>query len=374
MPNEFPLDVDMLLRVLNYLNLGVYITDRDRRMILWNRKAEEITGHRASDVVGKACHDQVLVHVDKNGQPLCSTDYCPLYRAMERNQESKEPILIYARRADGSRVAVSVSVAPLRDASGEVIGGIEAFTDETRRVRDLEFARKIQQHLLPASLPRSENVEFAVRYYPHDLIGGDFYDVRPLGQARYSVTVADVRGHGVSAALYTMLLKSLGETLDAQAKDPGEFLTRLNRELDPFVVEESFASAFYAIIDAESGALCYSNAGHPPPLHFRSGAEDVAELETHGLPLGIIPDEEYSSGTVALQRGDVLLCYTDGITEAKDAEENLLGISGLGKLLRENMARGASNLLERLYRQALDYCGEVALADDVLLLSVKRPT
>ena len=180
MSDTFPLDVDMLLSVLNYLNLGIYITDRNRRVVLWNRKAEEITGYRAAEVVGTACHDEVLSHVDKDGHPLCSTRLCPLYRAMSVGKESREPVLIYARKADGGRVAVSVSVAPLCDDSGNIFGGIEAFRDETLRIRDLEFARKIQRHLLSQSLPAARKIRFDVLYYPHELIGGDFYDMRPL--------------------------------------------------------------------------------------------------------------------------------------------------------------------------------------------------
>ena len=107
MANDFPLDVDALLRVLNYLNIGVYITDLDRRMILWNRKAEEITGHKAADVVGKHCRDNVLCHVDKYGNVLCLTHLCPLLRAIQTGSESKQPVLVFGQKAGGGRVALS---------------------------------------------------------------------------------------------------------------------------------------------------------------------------------------------------------------------------------------------------------------------------
>ena len=370
MPDTFPLDVNALLPVLNYLNLGVYITDLQRRIVLWNRKAEEMTGYPAADVVGKACHDDVLCHVDKNGQPLCSTRLCPLHRAIVTNSESSEPVLLYAKKSDWQRVALSVSVAPLRDEAGRVIGGIEAFRDETLQVRDLEFAKTIQQHLLPQSLPAAANIAFDVGYYPHDLIGGDFYDVRDLGENRHGVLVADVRGHGVSAALYTMWLKSLSESLSANAAAPGDFMTALNRELSRFVVDESFATAFYAVVDAARGAIAYSNAGHPGPLHFHAAADEVAALETHDMPLGMWEEETYESATVTLKPGDLLLCYTDGVTESLDKQGDMLGEEGLTKLLREEISKGAANLLERLYRKVLDNCGSVSLGDDVLLLSI----
>jgi phosphoserine phosphatase RsbU/P len=147
----FPLDLDALLLVLNYLNMGVYLTDRDRRILLWNRKAEEITSYPAKDVVGKACHQNVLCHADKDGHPLCSSGFCPLYRSILTSRESKEPVLVFAQSASGKRVPMSVSVAPLHDQEGNVIGGIETFRDETQNVQDLEFSRRIQRNLLPKS-------------------------------------------------------------------------------------------------------------------------------------------------------------------------------------------------------------------------------
>ena len=371
MSDIFPLDVNQLVSVLDYLNIGVYVTDRERRILLWNRKAQEITGYRAEDVVGKACHEQVLSHVDRNGHPLCSSELCPLFRAMTLDRETRESELVYARKADGGRVAVSVSAAPLRDASGKVVGGIEAFSDETARVRDLEFAQKIQQHLLPKDLPESENIRFDVRYYPHDLVGGDFYDVREVGPDQYGVLVADVRGHGVSAALYTMWLKSMEEGHSGLLSKPVEFLSALNAEMSQYVLDESFATALYGVLDAGRNVFSYCNAGHPPPLHFHASSREVTELESHGMPLGIMADGAYDAGTMTLEKGDRLLFYTDGATEVTDKEGKMLGPEGLAELLKREVTLGDKHLLERLYRRILDNCGEVALSDDVLLLSLE---
>ena len=129
MSESFGIDVNMLVRVLNYLNAGVYVTDKERQIMLWNRKAEEITGYRAEEVVGSACHDDVLNHINKDGVRLCPSELCPLHRSIETGVASGEPILLYARKRDGKRVAVSVSVAPLHDDSGNIIGGIEIFRD-----------------------------------------------------------------------------------------------------------------------------------------------------------------------------------------------------------------------------------------------------
>ena len=372
MTASFPLDTDKLLQVLNYVNLGVYITDLDRRILLWNRKAEEITGYKSSEVVGKCCRDNILQHVNKDGLQLCYTDYCPLSRAIKLGKENRVPAIIYAKKSSGSRVALTVSVAPLWDDSGKVIGAIETFRDETEALHDLEFASRIQKHLMPGALPTAEKIAFEVLYYPRDMIGGDFYDIRPIGEGRYGILVADVMGHGVSSALYTMLIKNLEDNLLAAFQGAGAFLTALNRELARVFLEGAYATALYAAVDSASGGFSYSVAGHPPPLHFHAGSKEVTELESHGFPLGVDSDSQYAESSGELAPGDLLLFYTDGITEVANAKGEMVRTAGLMRLLAEEIPQKNRQLLRRIYQRVFDSSDEVALTDDVLLLSVSR--
>lgn len=369
----FPLDVDALLRVLNYLNVGVYITDKNRRIMLWNRQAEKITGYTALEVVGRACHEEILCHMDKNGERLCASELCPLYRSIHTGVPSQESILLYAHTKDGKKVAVSVSVAPLRNDTGNIIGGIEIFRDETRSVADLKFATRIQQSLLPQSLPKAEGVEFDVRYLPHDLVGGDFYSLRDLGSGQYAILVADVSGHGVSAALYTMCLKSIQESLQDLAGTPDGFVTALNRELCRYIVSGSFVTMFYGVLDTGKQTLVYANAGHPPPILLQAvtGRPGPDKVCTTGPPLGIDSGLSYDKKELLLTPGDLLLCYTDGITEVFDKEKKMLGTHGLETLLVKEFLTKDSSLLDRLHRSVLDTSNEISLNDDVLLLSIR---
>ena len=373
-PEEFPLDVDAMLRVLNHLNAGVYITDTERRIILWNQHAEKITGYQADEVVGKACHEEVLCHVDKNGQRLCSTDLCPLYRSIQTGTASQEPILVYAHQKNKLKLAVSVSVAPLRNDAGNIIGGIEIFQDESTSIADLELARHIQQSLLPSSLPQADEILFDVRYLPHNLVGGDFYDFHELGSGRYGILVADVCGHGVSAALYTMWLKNLTNRFFKKTNTPAEFIKALNDELNNLLlVRGSFITLFYGIFDTNTGQLIYANAGHTPPLSLNNHSEKPEHTRTAitGPPLGIVKDQDYDNESLALLPGDLLLCYTDGITETFDEKGQPLGIDGLGYLLEKEAARLDDNLLDRLQQSIMDRSAGVSFTDDVLLLSLK---
>jgi len=372
MPQGFPVDLETLRTVLDYLNIGVYITDTDRRIMLWNRQAEEITGYAAADVVGRRCADDVLQHVDKDGQGLCGTDLCPLFRSMKTGKESDEPILVYARKADGKRVAVTVSTAPLRGKGGDVVGGVETFRNASGLIRDLEMAQEVQRHLLPESMPAIEGYGFDVAYHPHDQVGGDFYDVREIGVSRCAVLVADVRGHGVSAALYTMLLKSLEESHEDLGARPEALAATLSRELSRFFTRSGFASAFYGVLDSARHEITYTDAGHPPVFHFRAEQGAVEHLQRGGILLGVAPEFEYQSWSAFLAPGDVLLCYTDGATDVPDGEGEMLGIEGLSGLFVEEVAAGPAGLPGRLYRRLSDHCGEVSMQDDVLLLSIAR--
>jgi sigma-B regulation protein RsbU (phosphoserine phosphatase) len=256
-----------------------------------------------------------------------------------------------------------------------VVGGIETFRDETRNLRDLEFARKIQRNLLPDSLPEPSGYDFDRRYYPHDMIGGDFYDIFPIEAGSYGLLLADVSGHGVSAALYTMQLKSIARGSGSIAGSPGEFIGALNADLAEFVVAEAFATAFYSVLDTENGKLTYASAGHPHPLHYRAAEGRAVPLTGEGVPLGILPGQNYDCHTVALAPGDLVLLYTDGAAEVADQDGRMLGTEGLAGLLVEELGdreRSPEGLLERLYERVEAHCATVSLPDDLTLLSVMR--
>jgi sigma-B regulation protein RsbU (phosphoserine phosphatase) len=363
---KFPLDLERLQQVLDYLNDGVYLTDRSRRILLWNRRAEEITGWKASDVVGRRCRDGLLEHLDTHGHALCRSDLCPLARAMRTRSGSKEPVLVYARGADSRRIPVSTSVAPLWDEAGRVVGGIEVFRDESARMQDLEFARRVQQHVLPERLPASETIGFEVGYYPHDLVGGDFYWVRELRPNVFASLVADVRGHGVSAALYTMVLSSYLSGAGSMLEEPGRLMGALNEHLEALTVADSFASAVYLVLDGKERTLRYSNAGHPPPLLLDARTEEVQELGAHGLFLGVLIPQEYEETRMDLPEQGALLCYSDGAIEVRGRDGTEFGQARLEAYLRAESGR--RGFPARFYRHLTRMSAAVSLPDDLLLL------
>lgn len=353
--------------VLDCLNSGVYVTDRDRRIVFWNRDAERITGYGRQEVVGHRCRDDILQHRDRHGHPLCATDLCPLYRSMERAEASRTPILVYAASKGGKHLALTTSTAPVFDDDGEVIGGVEVFREESEAIRQMELARTVQRQMLTQELPRSEQVAFAVQYAPCGLVGGDFYHVRCLGEGRFAFLLADAAGHGVSAALSTSLIYALLMECADSLADPVAFIGEINARACERATGLGFFTAVCGVVEA-SGSLTFCSAGHPPLLLHNAGEGRASPLPLSSLPVGVSADAQYEHRTVELRAGEQVLAYSDGATDVLVGEDRRLGVDGLATLFARHPP-GREGGLRRLYGALMERCATVEPEDDVTLLS-----
>jgi len=371
----FDLDDLDAAAILNSLPDGVYITDTDRRILFWNREAERMTGWNASDVIGHRCHENILCHVDKDGHLLCGREHCPLHRAMLTGTQSDLPSLIFAKRRDGQRIPVEVTVSPIRDNGGEVIGGIEVFRDLSPAFQDLNRARIIQRELVGVHIMPDPRIRIEVGYTPHDQVGGDFYRIEQLDENTYAILLADVVGHGVSAALYTMQLRALWEDGRAMLKRPREFLAWLSHRVEILKDTDAgyFATGLFAVYRADTGELTCGTAGHPPPLLVRRNGHMVA-VESSGPGLGLLPDPIYEPATIVMEPGDRLLIYSDGALEIFNARGEELGESGLRDLVSRTGADGGDSVtaVTRLEEALLRYSENLALPDDLTLIHLVR--
>jgi PAS domain S-box-containing protein len=360
--------------LLNLLADGAYITDTDRRIVFWNQAAQRITGWGAAEVVGRQCQENILVHVDKDGHPLCGHEHCPLHRSIVTGQPSAEPLLVFAQHRSGARVPVEVTVSPVRNHAGQVIGGIEVFRDLTAPVQDQLRAKAIQELAVKCELPQDQRVSFEMRYQPRDIVGGDFFHVEQVSDDCYAILVADAKGHGVAAALYTMLLRSLCQEHRPDLVSPARFMAILNERVQVLVRDEGyFGTAVLAAYDAASGELRLVRAGHPAPLLFH--AAGTAEAIGCANPaLGMLPISNYHETTALLTPGDALLLYTDGATELFDGQDHELGREGLLQLARAQKPDGNSTgfHLDQLEEQLLQFSSEIHLQDDLTLVKLYR--
>lgn len=355
--------------ILDSLSDGVYVCDLDRRIVFWSKAAERITGWHSSEVVGRRCLDDVLCHIDKDGHRLCGEEFCPLHRAMVTGTQSTVGLTVFGKGKDGQRVPMQVSVAPIHDATGRVIGGVETFRDMTEVLADLNRAKRIQSVSLEMDLPKDPRIQFTTHYIPHDVVGGDFYAIRRLDEDRYGFMLADVMGHGVAAALYTMHLSSVWKRLGHLLEEPLAFATSVNDELTHVVKGESFATAVCGVIDAESGSLRTVSAGGPSALIIRGG--DMQQFGSSGFPLGMVEGAEYEPCEAHLHAGDCLLFFTDGAIEVQNAHGVELGVNGLAAILRAIGFPSGRLQMGAIEERLLRYSNGIRLKDDLTFIEIE---
>jgi sigma-B regulation protein RsbU (phosphoserine phosphatase) len=202
--------------------------------------------------------------------------------------------------------------------------------------RELRVVADIQRSLLPQVLPRIPNLELAAYYQTSRWAGGDYYDFFPLPDGRWGILIADVSGHGTPAAVMMAITHSLAHSLPGHPEPPAVLLGHVNQQLYHRYTagNEGFVTAFYGVYDPAQHTLTYACAGHNPPRLRRCGESSVHALdEIGGPPLGLIEELEYDQTSLTLRPRDVLAFYTDGITEAMDAEGVQFGVLRLDEVL-----------------------------------------
>jgi PAS domain S-box-containing protein len=357
--------------ILNSLSDGVYVCDRDRRISYWNASAERITGWSSEDVLGRTCADEILAHIDKDGHRLCGKEHCPLHRSMITGTVAKLPIIAYARGKDGSRIPMQITAAPLFNAEGKIVGGVETFRDLRPMIGDLRRARLIQKNLLTRDFPGDPRLAFASIYMPFDLVGGDYYAVEKLGHDKFGFMLADLEGHGTAPALYMMHLKTLWDRYHPLLRQPADFAAAVNRDLaDIFGGDISFACAACGLIDLKTQRMRLTSAGGPPPIFCRTdGSLELLPLPT-GLPFGVTEDFDYEATTVSIAPGESYLFVTDGAFEIDDARQKQLGIEGLVEILKTLDYPAMPLDMHRLVEKLLRYSNEIRLPDDLTILEI----
>ena len=367
MNNFFDLDINT---IIDSINDGIYVCDLERKIIFWNKAAEKLTGWPVDEVVGRSCFDNVLCHTNKDGHRLCGKEFCPLHRAMITESKSKNSILVYATAKDKRQIPMLVSVAPLQNDHGEVIGGVETFRDASAMVLDLEKAKAIQELSLLHDLPEDPRIRFVTHYRPCGIVGGDYYAYTQLDENRYGFMLADVMGHGVAAALYTMHLSSLWERFKDLLINPAKFASEINTTLSKVIKSDSsFATAICGMVDLKKREFRFANAGGPKGIIFHS-KETYETLDNKGLPLGILEDVTYEEVCINIDKGDRLLFFSDGAFEITNATGKILGIEGLIKILTAQGYPQSDLKMGLLDEKLLKYSNAIHLEDDLTLIEI----
>ena len=241
-----------------------------------------------------------------------------------------------------------------------------------RMERELELATEIQQRFQPSGPPIVEGYEFQGISFSCYEIGGDYYDFIRASRRQNARRSRRRFGKGNSAA--ALLMSSLHAAIHAQvaAKTPlDQTVTSINKYLSENTPANRFITLFVAELEPPTGDLTFINAGHNPPLIGRADGT-VEQLESGGLPLGIMPFAEYEAGQATLHNGDVLVIYSDGVSEANNLNEDEFGMDRLIEVVKANITRSASGIRDKVESALSDFTGTAAPNDDITLVIVKK--
>jgi serine phosphatase RsbU (regulator of sigma subunit) len=257
----------------------------------------------------------------------------------------------------------------------------QAAVEKGRMERELQMALNVQTGLLPDNVPQLDGWDFAAQWQPARQVSGDFYDFIPLkgaghtlfwGEPALGMVIADVTDKGMPAALFMAFTRSIIRANIHQVSSPAEGITHANQ----LICEEStrglFVTLFYGQLNPETGDLIYVNAGHNPPLFYHAKTETLERLMPTGIPVGVVEDFEYKQEHVALEPGDFIFCYTDGITEAVDSDNQEFSLARLEKVVLANRYASADKLIQAVEHAVDEFTPEGSKFDDTTTIVIQR--
>jgi len=262
---------------------------------------------------------------------------------------------------------------------------LEVAKEKERLQSELEIAREVQNQLFPRATPEARTLRLKAYCQPARLVSGDYYDYMGLPDSRLAMAIGDVAGKGISAAL---LMATVQSTLRAQIRAGGELaaaagggssalafstaalVARLNQQLYAYTPPEKFATFYFGVYDDATGWLVYTNAGHPPPVLIRRGRP--LRLEINGMVVGAFPFASYEESSVRLESGDLLVCFTDGVTEPENEYGEMFGEERLIELLLKKADSESEEIVRSVTEAVRHWTGSADLQDDMTLLLARR--
>ena len=389
------LDLDQLLqrvaevvkRVIDYEMFGILLLDEEkgelvlRKAVSYGATKEKKTRIRLDEgLIGAAARGKQPILV---GDVRSDPRYLPLIP--ETRSELVVPLLhkdrvvgvfdlessVLDRFTDehlkvlsplASQVAVAIENARLYERLAR---------QEERVGRELELAQWVQQNLFPDEPPSGEGWDASAHFLPATELGGDLYDFFELGEGVLGVAVGDVLGKGVPAALFGAFVSGSIRARAMERRAPGDLMTRVNRTLRKRGAEGYYCTVAFAVFDFPKQRMILANSGLPYPLVYRAAARRVETIELAGLPLGTFAGATYEERVVPLAAGDVVVFYTDGLTDARRDGEDYYGAARLAAQMEAGATGTAAELGERILSDVDAFLGEAPRADDLTLVVVK---
>ena len=349
---------------------AIVITDARRTITFANPAAAILLGYTPEELMG-----QPWTFITPPDQQSTVEAVVPQRLRGEASRYELELV-----HKDGRRVPVLVSANPRFDAATRrFVGTMAVFTDITQVLahqkveQELALAWQMQSSFLPDTLPDIPGWQLAATLEPARRTSGDFYDLIPLPNGRFGLLIADVADKGMGAALYMAVSRTLIRTYAVEYHTQPRFVfNAANRRMMSDTHGDLFVTAFYGVLDPASGTLTYCNAGHNPPFLLRRGDATVQALTRTGMPLGAFKGMTWEQQTLQLAPGDVLLLYTDGVTDAEDEGEAFFGQERLLEVARANLGRSAQDMQDATMAAIHEFMGGAPQFDDITLMLVVR--
>ncbi len=246
----------------------------------------------------------------------------------------------------------------------------EQLIEKKRLEGQLEVARQVQLELLPAKDPQLEGYDISAYNFPTEEVSGDYYDWVRIYDDQIGLVIADVSGKGVPAALLMAFLRASLRAATHIGYSPHISMAKVNYLLWESIERNQFVTAFYGILDVTNKTLTYTNAGHNPPILLDKNGK-VSFIERGSVPLGMFRDTRYHEYYLTTEPGEVLMLYTDGVTEAHNAQGEEFGRERLAAAVKANRQLGARELITAVHKDVIDWTEGLGATDDITFFVIK---
>ncbi len=370
-----------LKAIVDWGDSALIMVDQNGRVDTANKKFCEMMGLEAAEIIGKDEKKHVLQkvkHLFKDPDAFES-------RVEWLRSQSSEPVKDMVEMVKPRPRALERFSGPVFDASGEFMGRVNIYHDITirkqseRRIKNLyrrerKIAQILQRNLLPKELPDLPGYDLGTKYaaaVQGMVIGGDYYDFIPLKNKDFCVfAIGDVCGKGMAAAVQTYLVKYSLRAFAREDPSPSVVMSRINWTFCQEVEDGAFVTLAYGLLDHRTDTIQYCIAGHPRPVVYRRAKEEFELLKSNGSIVGVIPEAYYDDHIIRLKQDDVAVFYTDGITEARNAD-GFFGEERLKEIIKSSADMSAQAVADKIFSSVYRFTSN-HLNDDAAVIVLKK--
>jgi len=363
---------------------AIVIMDADGIVNDWNHHAETMFGWSKQQAVGQQLEQLIIPQRLQNAHKQGLNHYLTSGEGPILNKLIEQT----AVRRDGSEFPVELSVSPLKVGNSYIFSGFihdiserkqteqqirQAQINLAYRQSEMNIARRIQSSLLPSAAIKTDDFEIEGFCLPADQVGGDYFDYFFSDQDNLDIVMADVSGHSIGPALFMVETRSTIRTQANWPTKPAETLTILNNFLyQDLDTADYFITLFYLQYNSKNKQLSFANAGHPPPLLLKQGELQCEQLDADGLIIGVRKNVSFEEKSFIMDTGDLILLYTDGLTEAENPAGEFFGIPAVCNILLQHAQHSPKFIIEIIIKQLKQFCQSNSFKDDVTLMIFKR--